>query len=213
MRHWGIAALAAALFLAVELCVPANAQYLDAAKMKLCSTLTSDGDRLKCYDNVAGATPEKTLAPEGQWQFKESKAPLDDSPQIEASLAGGPKNSTLFLRCEERKSEAIVLSSDWTYLSESSVPVILRINDGAPIKTQWSKSTNGRAVFARNPIDFMRSLPKDGKLFVRIIGHNGETSDATFNLGNVDDARDRVATTCNWSTPKADRATIAKKPK
>ena len=51
--------------------------------------------------------------------------------------------------------------------------------------------------------EFMRLLTDNGKLFLRASGYQGKQADGLFNLADVSVARDKVAETCHWSTPKS----------
>jgi len=49
----------------------------------------------------------------------------------------------------------------------------------------------------------MRLLTDNGKLFLLASGYQGKQADGLFNLADVSVARDKVAETCHWSTPKS----------
>lgn len=82
----------------------------------------------------------------------------------------------------------------------------MRINSDAPDTLSWLAGTNNKALFIDPAADFMRLLPDNGKLFLRATGFQGKQADGTFNLADVSAARDRIAETCHWSTPKSAKA-------
>jgi len=80
----------------------------------------------------------------------------------------------------------------------ATIKVLLRINDGKPIETMWRPSTDGRAVFAPSAIQFIRSLPDKGKLFIRSFGYQGKMADGVFYLGDVSEVREKISHACSW---------------
>jgi hypothetical protein len=176
-----------------------------AAGIKFCKTLTDDPTRLKCYDGLfTDKEPPVSEKPkiEASWDITENKSPIDDSPQVSGLLAadGG---AGLVLRCKEKKTEAI-FSKQFSYFGSSNgLKVLVRINDGKPIETEWSPSTTGQAVFAPAAVQFIRALPENGKLFIRATVYNGSNADGEFNLGAVSVLRDKIAAACRWPTASA----------
>jgi len=63
-----------------------------------------------------------------------------------------------------------------------------------------------RALFISPAPEFMRLLTDNGKLFLRASGYQGKQADGLFNLADVSVARDKVAETCHWSTPRSAKA-------
>lgn len=188
--------------------LPAAAQF-EALKLALCKKIPADDARLKCYDAMftdepAKAAEKQPKAP-AQWTIADSKSPVDDSPQVMATLEGDTPDTMLVIRCMERKTEAAILPGSHFFASERA-QVLLRINDLPPATTTWSVSNNNKAVFAPAGGDFIRLLPDNAKLFVRVTGFQGKQADATFNLADVSAARDRIANACNWTTPKSAKA-------
>jgi hypothetical protein len=186
---------------------PASAQTVleIIAGLKFCRTLKDDAQRLKCFDGlVADKSSEQPMTPEASavWAIDESKSPIDDSPQITGTLHATGESSSeaaLFLRCKERKTEAF-FARRFAYLGTGNpVKVLTRINDGQPIETMWNPSTDGTGVFAPSAVQFIRSLPDKGKLFIRAFGSQGRTVDGEFSLGNVSEIRDKISVACNWA--------------
>src|SRR5262249_47526606 len=144
---------------------------------------------------------EKQVETQANWNIEESKSPIDDSPQITASLTA-VDGAVLLLRCKEKGTDVLV-AKPMTYLGSESIKVITRINDGKPIEAAWIPSKNGQAVFAPAAIQFIRALPENGKLFIRAVGFNGANLDGLFNLGNVSLVRDKIAVACRWPAMNA----------
>jgi hypothetical protein len=89
----------------------------------------------------------------------------------------------LILRCKNQTTEA-AFSTQYNYLGYKSVDVELRINDQNPIKEVWKASMNGRAASAPDAIAFIRSLPDNGKLSIKMTrSTDGKMKEGNFNLG------------------------------
>lgn len=189
--------------------VQAQSMLEIAAGIKFCKTLTDDAQRLKCFDGLFTEKQQQPPAaksqPELGWSIEESKSPIDDSPQVTGMLRAdgstdGPSltpPTMLVLRCQEKKTEAY-LTKPLIFLGTDPIKVLVRINDGKPIETQWHPSTNGQGVFAPAAVQFIRALPENGKLFIRATGFNGENVDGAFTLGRISEIRDKIAADCHW---------------
>jgi hypothetical protein len=155
---------------------------------------------------VAEKPSEQPKTPEAApiWTIKESKSPIDDSRQIEGFLfAISDSEPVLGLRCKEKKTEAFFGKRFAYFSSGDSVKVLTRINDGPPIETVWTGASQGYGVFAPSAIQFIRSLPDNGKLFIRAHGFRGQTTDGEFNLGNVSELREKLSRACNWPAERS----------
>lgn len=188
---------------------PAEAQFEPLA-FAACKKVANDADRLKCFDAIgpkAKTAEEEAKDPtpvKGKWVYTESKSPVDDSDQLFAALLGEPGETLLIFRCKENKTEAIFVPGD-LFVGSGRADLLVRINSDAPETISASVGTNGRALFISPAPDFMKLLPDNGKLFLRATGFQGRQSDGTFSTADVSAARDRIAQTCHWSTPKGDR--------
>jgi Type VI secretion system VasI, EvfG, VC_A0118 len=181
--------------------VQAQSMLEIAAEIKFCKKLTDDARRLKCFD---GLFAEKQQPP-ATWSIEESKSPVDDSPQVTGMLYADDSTdpsslmspTVLVLRCKEKKTEAY-LGKPFTLFGSNTAKVLVRINDGKPIETQWQPSSNGQGVFALAAIQFIRALPDNGKIFIRVTTFDGSTVDGTFTLGKVSEIRNKIAAHCHW---------------
>jgi hypothetical protein len=185
----------------------------DILMMRLCKKITDDGARLKCFDaigtEVAKTTEEKGPRPAPQWDVRESKSPVDDSPQIIAGIPSDDGKSRLILRCQEKQTEAAFFHDDLFVFK--SGPVLLRVNDLPAATGTWTGADNNKAVFAPNGVTFVRMLPDNGTLFIRATGHS-KSVDGSFQLGDVSAVRDRIATACKWNVAAPSAAAQPKKP-
>lgn len=171
------------------------------AGLKFCRSVKDDALRLKCYDQAipeGAKAPDTEVVPTPEWRITESKSPIDDSEQIAGILTPtGDTGTGLLIRCMEHKTEVAFSPRGGFFASTKPASVTVRIGDGKPIVTNWSVSTTNQAVFAPAPVQFLKALPDDGKLFIRATGWR-EAFDATFELGKVSLLRDRIAKACKW---------------
>jgi type VI secretion system (T6SS) VasI/EvfG family protein len=199
---------AAAAFLT---CItPAAAQSVIeiAVGAKFCKTLADNDQRLKCFDSLFADKAAAASPPAAQqldtWQIEESKSPVDDSPQIVATLIGaaapGEIGAVLILRCREHSTGAI-FGKPMAFIGTQPTKVLLRINDAKAIETTWNPGSDGQAVFAPSAVQLIRALPDDGKLFMRASAYGGRSVDGQFDLGKVSAVRDKIAAACHWPSP------------
>jgi hypothetical protein len=130
------------------------------------------------------------------WSIVETRPPKSDSDQLSAAMVVG--DAALILRCRNRTTEA-AFSTKNTYFGDQSVTVRYRINSENPVKEVWRSSMDGHAAFAPNPTDFIRTLPDDGRVFIRAIAADGQNKDANFKLSGVSEVRGKIGHACNWS--------------
>ena len=173
---------------------------LDQAELMfgLCRKIPDDTARLKCFDAIVPA-PQKTDQPKAvrEWSIEDSKSPVDNSPEVFATLTSADGRSELIIRCKERKIELAVLPSGLFALESGTV--LLQINDGPAVTASWSASSNSKGLFASNAIALINRLPDGGKLFVRATGYSRQADDATFQLGAVTVVKNRVSAACKSS--------------
>lgn len=173
-------------------------------KIFLCKTLTDNDARLKCYDSalsaLAEAQPQKDRPEpkDGSWKITEDKSPIDDAPNIVGGLeASDGSAGVMALRCKEHQTDA--LFSFGKFLGSSdTIRVIYRIDDNKAVNARWNASSTGKAVFVPKAASFIKSLRKNGTLFIRAFDFQGASVDATFNLGDFDDLRSKIAILCKW---------------
>jgi len=170
-----------------------------AAGIKFCRTLSDDAQRLKCYDGIFAEKSAKTDANKplaaADWNIDQTKSPIDDSPEVSATLMAD--DAVLVLRCKEHKTEAF-FAKQFSFLGSDAIKVLVRIGTGAAIQTTWHPSSNGQAAFAPAPVQFIRALPDNAKLFIRTTGFEGKTADGDFSLGAVSLVREKIAAACRW---------------
>jgi type VI secretion system VasI family protein len=183
-------------------------------EVKSCKAISDDKERLKCFDGLFGAKPQKTPEDtqgkkvqedkQANWSIDETKSP-DGHPEVVA--ANLVNDTVLILRCKNQTTEA-AFSTQYNYLGYKSVEVELRINEQNPIKEVWKASMNGRAAFAPDAVAFIQSLPDNGRLSIKTTRSNdGKVKEASFNLGSVSEVRDKIAKACDWDDGSVDEPT------
>ena len=80
--------------------------------------------------------------------------------------------------------------------------MLLRLNDLPAASATWTASSDSQAVFAPNGSSFLKMLPDNGTLFVRVTGYSNQ-SDATFKLGTVSAVRDQIVAACKGPAAKS----------
>ena len=174
----------------------------DAAASKLVTNQSAPEPALPAPEAVPPPPASKKPQIEASWSIEESKSPIDDSPQVTGMLFAEGSSALemmgLTLRCKEKKTEALFAKQFAFFGTNVPLKVLVRINDGKPIETQWQPSSNGQAVFAPAAVQFIRGLPDDGKLFIRVTGFDGALVDGSFSLGKVSEIRNKLASACRW---------------
>ena len=101
----------------------------------LCRKIPDDTARLKCFDTIVPA-PQETDQPKAaqEWSIEDSKSPVDNSPEVFATLTSEDGRSELIIRCKERKIELAVLPSGLFALESGTV--LLQINDGPAVTAE-----------------------------------------------------------------------------
>jgi hypothetical protein len=159
---------------------------------------------------VGAACLVASVAPAQQaWTIVENKSPTNEGDQLSAAMVVG--DAALILRCRDQTTEA-AFSTKNTYLGKETVTVRYRFNSENPIKEIWRSSMDGRAAFASNPRDFIRSLPDNGRVFIRAIAADGQNKDANFKLSGVSDVREKIGRACNWSNEPDESTGTVKQP-
>ena len=131
----------------------------------------------------------------------QTKPPNSDGDQLSAVIVVG--DAALILRCRKQTTE-VAFSTKNTDFGDQSVTVRYRINSDDPIKEVWRSSMDGRAAFAPKPLDFIRTLPDNGRVFIRALAADGQNKDANFKLSGVSEVRDKLGHACHWSNPPDD---------
>lgn len=144
----------------------------------------------------------------GWWGVQESRAPIDDSPQVFAINASAYKKQgfmskfpKLNMACREGEASLIFQADDIVMgdFQTKQLKTTIRI-DGEPARTsQWSELSNrkGAGLFGAPGQDMIRDILSAEKLFVRI--EERSVHDATFSMAGTVPVAELVAAACGFS--------------
>lgn len=184
----------------------ANGQDL-ATGLASCGKITSDLQRLICFDALVAAAPASTSppaaapsdqpAPAGKWQIIQETNPMDDSQTVILVLPetgagdGLGRKAELYLRCRSATMEAFIswqdyLASDGGYDTQAK-DVTLRWDSDVPATQSLSTSTDATATFLAAPASFYKSMLQHQKLVAQVIPYNAGPRTAVFELPGLKD--------------------------
>lgn len=179
-----------------------------------CQSETNGTKRLACYDEIfpqeitkkSDITEDKPAENTGKWMSHITTSPVDDSKNVLLMLSSNNSVVTqfgervtpeIFITCREKKTEVFI---NWDmYLGLDETSMLYRLDKQKAVERSWSISTDTKAVFytGRN-IDFIRTLMKADKMFVKITPYNANPESATFDLSGLDVAIKPLQQACSW---------------
>ncbi|WP_411839885.1 peptidoglycan-binding domain-containing protein [Paracoccus sp. ME4] len=144
----------------------------------------------------------------GWWGVLETKAEIDDSPQVLAINASAYEENGFMadfpkLQAACREGQAALIYDTDNFImgdySSSTMRTTIRIDDETARTANWSKlaSNKGSGLFGTPAQDFMRELLDKDKVFLRI--DERETHDASFNLAGIGQVAEMIAAACGFS--------------
>jgi hypothetical protein len=155
----------------------------------------------------------------GEWVVSETRSPVDYSPQISAMIASTPSpgnwGMSFSLHCRQGRTEALFVIPDFArFPAGNSFPVEYFTVSQDAIRTRaverrwverrgvekrWDEvSRSVDAGLTGDAVAFLKSLPDDGMLSVRVRDRNAVTHDAEFPLKDFGPVREKIAAACNW---------------
>jgi len=111
---------------------------------------------------------------------------------------------SLIVRCQERKTEAYIVTgtaANVEYDTDSHT-VRLRFDDGKPITQHWSASTDDKALFAPNAIEFAKNLVGSKLLTFEFTPFNANPAVVHFRLEGLAPYLQKAAAACGWQMPR-----------
>ena len=193
--------------LAAASCMPPMAAAAENDP-QTCAGITDSLRRLDCFDRMfpkteaehqADAAVPESVSPRTRWQITEERSPIDDSPTVHAYLPAtetrytgiGNGDAAITMGCTENSTRFVVATT--MFMTADSPTVTTRINEDPAETRQWTRSANYKAVGLWNgstAIPFLKKLPDNGRLVVRIVADNTLTS--IFDLGHITPAVEKV---------------------
>lgn len=211
-----------AVFAAFIISTPASATTDQFAR---CAAITSDADRLICYDATAKkaqeAVSQDSKADEqvvtatdsksgdsadqaGAWEITSEIDPMTDKPKHFASLTAKSgegmfgKQIFLLVRCVQNKTDAIIMWN--TILGIGDTPkVTYRLDKNKPTSSSWHKSTSSNATFyPGSPVKFLKQLMEAKSMVASVDTFSSGPLTAVFDLTGMETAMKDIRKECNW---------------
>lgn len=160
--------------------------------------------RAKTDEPKVIAKPEKFID-KGQWHVRYDRSRIDDSKSVYLILEA--KNSfrndfgkwttpSLHIRCQENKTDLIVNFD--TFLGIDETRVLHRMGKEKAKTRNWSIASNHLAVFAPQPIGFIRQMMKHDNFLVQTTPHSSNTVTTEFDTHGLSDAIKPLQNVCGW---------------
>lgn len=192
--------------LLVLLVFPAVAYSQDPSR---CTVLSSDKERLECYDLVFRKAP--LVSNSSKWRVIEEKSKLDDSREVRLSVLsaepvrgrfGETKNPILVLNCRERTTDLYIVFGDHFMSSLNGGGRVNTRVDRQPAKTFSMVESNDHKALGlwsgSSAIPFIKSLFGGSSLYVRATPYNESSLEMDFPIGGLEEAIKPLREACNW---------------
>jgi len=182
------------------------AQTGDAVdRLKACSKFEGT-ERLKCVDELLremDKTPDPAQPQGPNWIISETTSPVDYKPQIAALTTSRDAPSSLAIYCRAHRTELIISTTDsWKPATDGEVKVVYRINEEPPVEQRWRPAETGKSLaFQGDVVHFLRSMPDNGQILVKVYAGKAPPHESTFKLAGLDSIRRKIAVACDWPKP------------
>jgi len=173
--------------------------------LKACSQ--KDGvARLECLDQLSrrmAQPPARSSTTTDHWLVSETTSPVDYTPLVTATTPSRSDSerlpSLLSISCRNGRTELVVTNNGPPNRSANDFMVAYRINDQEPVHQRWIAAAAGRgASFRGDVVSFLRSLPDQGEMSIRVFDSQALLHDGIFLLDGLSIVRERVAAACRW---------------
>lgn len=181
-----------------------------------CAAIADSIKRLECFDAVAQKlgvdTPTVNSAPTGKWQVQTEISPIDDSKNVyiivdaNEEVRGWMSRSTpsLVIRCKENSTDLyfnVGMQVDTDRIGSGAAQfsdVTLRLDKEKAFVTEMSHSTDGKALFAHNPIDLIKAFFGKSVLLFRFTPFNASPVTTSFDITSLAQAIKPLRKACHW---------------
>ncbi len=178
------------------------------SRMRSCAPIERE-QRVECLDNAESAAAPSRTAP-GGWTVGLTTSPVDYSPiasasvaaQARADVAGGAAPALrLTLRCRGGRTQVTIEGAG---ISPGEQAIAYQINGGPAVRLGGASPSFGSGItLGGDPVRLMQSLPDRGGLVVRLQAPGRVVVEVAFALDGLDVVRQRLASVCRWSDPRA----------
>jgi len=179
-----------------------------------CTEIKKDSERLACYDQAdkpKEKSKETNKAPEklGAWDIEKSKDDMDDSETVILSLssnnavddfAGRERVPSLFIRCEQNKTE-VVLAAGMQFDVESirhENTLTVRYGKLKSKKVLATGSTDRKSTFFPKPLSTIREMLKVDNMIIKWTPFHANPVTARFTVTGLSSHIGDVQKACNW---------------
>jgi hypothetical protein len=173
-------------------------------RLKACSQ-KDDAPRLECLEQLSrqvAPPPAPSPAKSDHWIVSETTSPVDYTPLVTATTSSRSDSerlpSLLSISCRNGRTELVVTNNGPPNRSANDFMVTYRINDQEPVHQRWTPAAGRGAAFRGDVVSFLRSLPDQGKIGIRVFDTQVLLHDGIFLLDGLSIVRERVAVACKW---------------
>lgn len=192
----------------------ASANSVVADDLSGCGEISSDLDRLACYDKVSGRTPAAQFqSPAGKWGVRVDKSQFKDTTDVFMSIASddpincgritGPAYAKLYLRCHENTT-AIYISTQ-CHLTSSRYndygKVEVRIDDAPSRIISMDSSTSNDSLglwSGGQAIPLIKSMIGKDIMLTRFTPYGESPVTARFQISGLEEAIKPLRESCGW---------------
>jgi hypothetical protein len=174
------------------------------SQLKACSQ-RDDAPRLECLNQLSrqiAQPPASSPAATNHWIVSETTSPVDYTPLVTATTSSRSDSerlpSLLSISCRNGRTELVVTNNGPPNRSANDFMVTYRINDQEPVPQRWMPAAGRGASFRGDVVSFLRSLPDQGKIGIRVFDTQVLLHDGIFLLDGLSIVRERVAAACKW---------------
>lgn len=179
------------------------------SQLKACSQ-KDDAPRLECLNQLSRQIAPPPVAPPpgssdaatNHWIVSETTSPVDYTPLVTATTSSRSDSerlpSLLSISCRNGRTELVVTNNGPPNRSANDFMVTYRINDQEPVPQRWMPAAGRGASFRGDVVSFLRSLPDQGTIGIRVFDTQVLLHDGIFLLDGLSIVRERVAAACKW---------------
>jgi len=153
--------------------------------------------------------PGRSSTNVSKWNVRAETSPIDDSKNVNLSLRadsdiqGWPSKvftPILKIRCKEKKTEAYIITGmpPTVEYGVDTATVTLRFDKDKAFKTKTDKSTDGEALFFKEPISLIKRMTQHETMLFEFIPFNSSSAMTTFSLGGLEEALKPLRAACKW---------------
>ena len=134
---------------------------------------------------------------EDKWIFNRKSSALGDNTIISLSLDATTPESSMRIRCSEKKTEIFFVLNE--YMGSSALTFEYKIDTAPIIKTTVEPSEAGNAIFMPAAVKFIKSLLGKNTLAIRVAPYNQAKTERVFDISGIENVIEPLAQECGWS--------------